>query len=103
MECPDLEIGDGAWRVFINTRGKNGSEFTQEFLDFMEYITESTDGRAQAAASEKIRIIHERVKEVKQSEKTGVKVVQRWEELVLEREEGMDDFRREIDLCTKGV
>lgn len=151
VECPDLEIGDGAWRVFINTKGKNSGEFTQEFLDFMEYITESTDARAQSAASGRIEIIHKRVKEVKQSEKTGVKVVQRWEELALEREEGkaegkaesildllgelgeipedieervwgqkedgilrswlklaaraerIDDFRREINLCSEGA
>lgn len=54
----------------------------------MEYITESTDKRAVTSESKKIQTIHKRVKEVKQSEKTGVKIMQRWEELVLEREEG---------------
>ena len=44
MECPDLYLGDGAWRIFINTKGKN----PQEFLDFMKYITRSTDARAEA-------------------------------------------------------
>ena len=78
VECPDLEIGDGAWRVFINTKGKNSHEFTQEFLDFMEYITESSDALAQATTSERMKIIHRRVKEVKQSEKTGVKIMQMW-------------------------
>ena len=34
-ECPDLKIGDGAIRVFINTKGKNREKFSQEFLDFM--------------------------------------------------------------------
>ncbi len=55
VECPDLEIGDGAWRVFINTKGKNSHEFTQEFLDFMEYITKTTDTRAGRSESEKIK------------------------------------------------
>ncbi len=99
VECPDLEIGDGAWRVFINTKGKNAHEFSQEFLDFMKYITESTDRRAEASESEKIKAIHQRVKEVKQSEKTGVKIMQRWEELALERaeakEEGWKEGRKE--------
>lgn len=95
LECPDLEIGDGAWRVFINTEGKNPDKFSREFLDFMGYITDSTDACADNIASEKIKTIHKRVKEVKQWEKRGVKFMQRWEELVLEREEGREEGHRE--------
>ncbi len=99
VECPDLEIGDGAWRVFINTKGKNSHEFTQEFLDFMEYITKTTDTRAGRSESEKIKTIHRRVKEVKNSEITGLKLLRKWEEMTLEREEarakGMREGRRE--------
>ncbi len=99
VECPDLEIGDGAWRVFINTKGKNAHEFTQEFLDFMEYITKSTDTQARKSESEKIKTIHKRVKEVKKSEKTGVKLMWKWEEMALERAEaraaGMREGKRE--------
>lgn len=95
MECPDLEIGDGAWRVFINTSGKNSHEFPQEFLDFMEYITESTDTRAQASESEKIKTIHKRVKEVKESEMMGIKLMRRWEELQWEKAEARAEGREE--------
>ena len=48
VECPDLYLGDGAWRIFINTKGKNPQVFTKELLDFMKYITRSTDARAEA-------------------------------------------------------
>ncbi len=95
VECPDLEIGDGAWRVFINTSGKNSHEFPQEFLDFMEYITESTDTRAQASESEKIKTIHKRVKEVKESEMMGIKLMRRWEELQWEKAEARAEGREE--------
>lgn len=30
LECPDLKLGDGATRIFINTRGTNGDDFSQE-------------------------------------------------------------------------
>ena len=95
VECPDLEIGDGAWRVFINTKGKNPQKFPREFLDFMRYITRSTDALAQESENEKIKIIHKRVKEVKQSEKAGVKVMRRWEELAMERAEAKEEGREE--------
>ena len=87
-ECPELSLGDGAVRVFINTKGRNGEEFSQEFLDFMDYINASTDEVADRTDSEKIKKIHERVKRIKISEKMGVKYMQKWEEIAYARKEG---------------
>ena len=77
-ECPDLKLNDGATRIFINTKGTNRQEFSQEFLDFMEYITSTTDAAAEETQSGKIKI----------SEKMGVKFMQKWEELAYARDEG---------------
>lgn len=87
-ECPDLKINDGAVRIFINTNGGNRKDFSQEFLDFMEYITETTDKAASDTKSSKIKLIHKQVKRIKLSEKMGVKYMQRWEEIVYAKEEG---------------
>ncbi len=92
-ECPDLKIEDGARRVFINTRGKNREGFTQEFLDFMEYITASRDETADRAERGRIKLIHERVKKIRRSEKMGVKYMQFWEEKAYAREEGLEEGR----------
>ena len=86
-ECPDLKINDGAIRVFINTKGTNKQEFSQEFLDFMEYINDSSDWIADRTQSGKIKVIHENVKKVKSSEKMGVKYMQLWEEKSYIRED----------------
>lgn len=94
-ECPELKLEDGACRIFINTQGTNGEEFSREFLDFMKYITESTDENAARSNSEKIRLIHQSVCSVKQSEKMGVKYMQLWEEKALERESGRKEGRKE--------
>ena len=94
-ECPDLKIEDGARRVFINTRGKNREGFTQEFLDFMEYITATRDEMADRAESGRIKLIHERVKKIRRSEKMGVKYMQFWEEKAYAREEGLEEGRAE--------
>ena len=96
-ECPDLKLEDGASRVFINTKGKNKCSFSQEFLDFMEYITNTTDEAAERTKSQKIKPIHEQVKRIKLSEKMGVKYMQLWEEKAYIREEGYEEGYEEGD------
>ncbi len=61
----------------------------------MGYIMDSTDTYAQKTGSAKIKLIHKQVTEVKKSEKTGVKLMQRWEELAMEREEGWEEGSRQ--------
>ena len=85
---PELRLDDGARRIFINTKGKNPEGFTEEFLELMEYINHTTDEVAEKVKSEKIKKIHDRVRTVKGSEKVGVKLMQKWEELAYAREEG---------------
>lgn len=89
-ECPELRLGDGAMRVFINTQGTNREEFSQEFLDLMEYITDSTDMVAELSKSKRLKQIHRSVRKIKLSEKMGVKYMQKWEELAYAREEGAE-------------
>ena len=108
-EIPGLSLKDGARRIFINTMGENREEFSKEFLDFMEYINVSTDKVAAQSESEKIQRIHERVRWIKTSEKIGVKLMQRWEELANAREEGLEEGRetgrREtyVEMVKKGL
>lgn len=94
-ECPDLRIGDGAVRIFINTEGKNQEDFSVEFLELMRYVKNTTDEVADASGSSKIRRIHQRIRKIKLSEKTGVKYMQRWEELAYARQDGITEGREE--------
>ncbi len=88
-ECPDLKLEDGAVRVFINTKGTNQGDFSKEFLDFMGYITASTDDAAADTDSKRIKLIHDRVKQIRLSEKMGVRYMQRWEEIAYARQDGI--------------
>lgn len=90
-ECPDLKMEDGAVRIFINTKGNNKENFSQEFLDLVEYITDSTDETAGKTDSGSIKLIHERVKKIRTSEKMGVKYMQLWEEKAYIRDEGVEE------------
>lgn len=94
-ECPDLKLEDGAIRIFINTKGKNREDFSGEFLEFMEYIGNTTDETAEHVTSRRIKGIHEKVRRIRKSEKAGVKYMQRWEELEYAREDGREEGRTE--------
>lgn len=57
----------------------------------MNYVTETTDEAARATKSERIKQIHNRVRQVRLSEKMGVKYMQRWEEVVYARQDGITE------------
>jgi len=94
-ECPELRLADGATRIFINTQGTNAQDFSQEFLDFMRYLTETTGQNAAISDSPRIKVIHENVCRIKNSEKMGVRYMQTWEEKVLIRLDGKAEGRIE--------
>ena len=80
VEAPECRLEDGAVRIFLNTRGKNDSEVSEELADFLHYLEDTTDERAAETKSPRIKRIHERVRKVRESEKVGIKYMQAWEE-----------------------
>ena len=92
-ECPDLKLNDGSKRVFINLHGQNREDFSDEFLEMMEYIEHTTDAVAQKVHSKRIKLIHSKVTNIKLSEQTGVKYMQHWEELAEAKDEGIAEGR----------
>lgn len=54
----------------------------------MEYIGKTTGETVGNTESRRIHEIHEKVRRIRKSEKAGLRIMQRWEELVYEREEG---------------
>ena len=98
MRCDEensLELKDGAVRMFLNTRGQNREEISDELYAFLKYAENPTDEMAAAFESEKIKKLHERVTKVKRNEENEVKYMQLWEELVMERNEGRIEGRSE--------
>ena len=95
QEVPELRLNDGSRRIFINTKGNNSENFSQEFLDFMDYINQTTDLVAERSKSNRIRKINDRVRSVKDSEKVGVKLMQAWEERYYDRLEAREEGHAE--------
>lgn len=90
-EDKSLETNDGATRIFLNTKGTNDHEVSQELRDFLHYI-ETLDGNlVENSDSTRLKKIHACVNQIKANEEMGVKYMQKWEEKLFDREEGMEE------------
>ena len=70
-EEPGCILQDGAFRIFLNTRGTNDDEISPELVSFLHYLENTTDTAADSSDSERIRRIHRRVRDVKKMKKWG--------------------------------
>jgi len=98
MKCeeePSLHLEDGATRIFLNTRGTNPEGVSQELIDFLHYVENSSGKNEKEASSEKLRRIYNRVREVKGNEEFGVKYMQKWEEIAYAKEDGKAEGKAE--------
>lgn len=94
-EHSSLSLGDGAVRIFLNTRGKNESEVSDELVEFLHYMENTTDKVASETGSERIQRIHERVNKAKRSEAVGMRFMREMEERNAARVEGRMEGRME--------
>lgn len=95
QESPNTILQDGTTRIFLNTRGHNKENVSQELIDFLRYIENSTEETAAAINSKRIQRIHERVCRVRTNEQVGVRYMQAWEERIYDREDGREMGREE--------
>ena len=87
-ESPELRLGDGAARMFLNTKGKIKEGISEELQAFLRYVEDSKEDVIEACGSERLKKIHEQVSRVKSNEVSEVKYMQFWEEMVMERQKG---------------
>ena len=89
-ENPSLVLEDGATRIFLNTRGTNRDEVSEELIQFLEYMEQSTLNVDIPDTNGNLIKIHNHVRQVKASEEIGVKFMQRWEEEAMWKREGRE-------------
>ena len=94
-EVPELELGDDATRIFLNSHGKHPELVIQELIELLEYMEKSTDAVAEECESERIHQMHERVNRLKSSKEMEIKFMQKWEEKEMERQEAYAEGREE--------
>lgn len=97
IEEPDLALGDGVRKLFLNTRGTVTEEVSPELIEFLHYLENS---KKFPPVTERVKKISERVKKVKKN----AKVEERYmtlEDYLAERLESMyeevrEDWREEV-------
>lgn len=95
LESENLWLEDGVTRIFLNTRGTNDAEVSEELVALLRYFEETSEEAAEQSGSDAIREIHERVQQLKDSEEIGVRYMQEWEERAYERMEAREEGRKE--------
>ena len=99
LEEPDVFLEDGATRIFLNTRGTDRQNVSDELIELLQYIENTTKEVSSQCKSERIQEMHKRIEAIKSNEEIGVKYMQEWEEKIIEkrkaREEGLAEGRAE--------
>ena len=94
-EVPEMELGDDATRIFLNSHGKHPELVSRELIELLEYLEKSTDAVVEECESERIHQMHERVNRLKSSKEMEIKFMQKWEEKEMERQEAYAEGREE--------
>lgn len=61
----NLELGDEAYRIFLNTKGTNADEVPKELVHFLNYMEQSTNEYVIQTKDDSITRLHEKVTELK--------------------------------------
>lgn len=94
MRCEeegDVKLKDGATRIFLNTRGTDRENVSDELAALLRYFETTTEEEAEASGSERIRSLHRKVVAIKASKEVGVKYMNAYEEKMLAKQEGFDE------------
>lgn len=106
-EVPNLNLGDGAVRMFLNTRGKKRDGVSAELLELLDYMEHTNSVSALALSSPRLRRIGRRVEAVKCNEGSEVKYMQLWEEKVMDRQEAREEgillAKKALKLSGQGI
>lgn len=79
MKCEEvleLQLDDGATRIFLNTHGKHPELVNEELIELFKYIEKTTDEIAEHCNSEKVQKLHQKICQLKANEQVEAKFMQ---------------------------
>lgn len=102
-EDKEIQMQDGATRIFLNTHGKNKEEVRPELIEFLNYVEKTNELQEETFHSEKVTKIQKAVQQIKSNEQIGVKYMQEWEERQDEIDKAIeaDREKRTLELIQK--
>ena len=89
-EIPEMNYNDGIRKIFLYTDGENGG--SDELKKLLSYIRQS---RFENVTDESLKKLHHGVEEIKRNSETGVRYMQMWEIIELEKKESRAEGKEE--------
>ncbi len=62
-----MPLGDGVKKIFLNTKGRNPEDVSEELLNFLRYVEDTTDNCVEEGGNAVVKCLHGRVVELKNS------------------------------------
>ena len=79
-----LPLGDETKKIFLNTKGIHKDNVSQELMHFLQYVEKSTETTVQEGNDTSIKLLHQKVKALKQRRELEVNYM-RFEELLQDK------------------
>jgi len=95
LENPQMQLADGATRIFFNTHGEKQEGISEELIELLHYMEHTPE--VWDYKSKRIREIQERVNKIKLNHVLEVKYMQWWEEIALEKAESKVEGQNRIN------
>jgi len=99
MKCeedPELDLQDDATRIFLNCHGKNPEMVSPELIELLRYMEKSTNEVAGTCTSQKIKLLHQKVCQIRSNKKVEAKFMRAWEEREIERQKAFSEGQNEL-------
>ena len=96
-EVPGLRLGDEVTKLLLSTKGENEEEVPKELVDFLHYVTESNENGLPEECDERLKRLHESIREIKASADMEVEYMKMEERERIIRDEGVE-FGKQIGI-----
>lgn len=96
-EVPELRLGDEVTKLLLSTKGENEEEVPKELVDFLHYVTESNENGLPDECDERLKRLHESIREIKASADMEVEYMKMEERERIIRDEGVE-FGKQIGI-----
>lgn len=87
-EVPGLRLGDEVTKLLLSTKGENEEEVSKELVDFLHYVSESNENGLPDECDERLKRLHESIREIKASADMEVEYMKMEERERIIRDEG---------------
>ena len=87
-EVPGLRLGDEVTKLLLSTKGENEKEVPKELVDFLHYVTESNENGLPDECDERLKRLHESIREIQASADMEVEYMKMEERERIIRDEG---------------